>query len=161
MPKKNKSETTREMETALVKIEKEEYTPIFDEITGEYKDECPYPLNEHNTNRIIYTCRCNYSTRITNRAQFNSHVRGKGHKDLVKDYKEIIKPQEDLEKKCKKLEAKCIKYKMKSRKEKREHAEFREKVHESIEERVQERLKEKESERRRSIKNDKNKKKGK
>ena len=147
------------METALVKIKKEDYTPIFDEITGEYKDECPYPLNEHNTNRIIYTCRCKYSTIITNRAQFNSHVGGQCHRGFVKDYKEIIKPQQDLEKELKKAQAKCIKYKNKCKKKERDHSEYKVNVHEIIEEMVQERLKERESERRRSIKNDKKKKK--
>ena len=51
MPKKTKPYTGNGNRTC--KNRKRKLCSIFDEITGEYKDECPYPLNEHNTNRIF------------------------------------------------------------------------------------------------------------
>ena len=80
------------MNQQLVETEIREYVPDFNPETGKYEDKAPWRWGT--TAHITYNCFCNgYS--LENRAKFNAHCKGKGHKKALENYKN---KSEDIEK---------------------------------------------------------------
>ena len=68
----------------LVRTEIEEYAPKFDEVTGEYTDECPYEKYSRGQNKV-YTCSCISGRTLNNRQQFLQHFKTKAHTNWLKN----------------------------------------------------------------------------
>ena len=91
------------METTLVSTEVKDYVPEFNPITGKYEDEPPWPRGT--TAHSTYKCFCNGYI-LENRAKFNAHCKGKGHKKALESYQN---QSEDVEKRDMRVELERLK----------------------------------------------------
>ena len=91
------------METALVSTEIKPYVPEFNPDTGKYQDKVPWVwgATAHNS----YQCFCNGYI-LDNRAKFNAHCKGKGHRKALENYQN---QSEDVEKRDMRVELEMLK----------------------------------------------------
>tara|TARA_B100000902_G_C26891848_1_gene707787 strand:+ start:150 stop:707 length:558 start_codon:yes stop_codon:yes gene_type:complete len=58
------------------------YKPIYNEVNGNYYDECPYVKYRRGPN-TIYTCPCISGCSLNNRQQFTQHFNTKAHSNWI------------------------------------------------------------------------------
>jgi predicted transcriptional regulator len=81
---------------SIIPTESCQYEPEFNEETGEYYDECPYP--PYTRNAIRYDCKCKAGSGFMGRQAFKNHIKNKTHQLYLKDYNENRKEVNDLKK---------------------------------------------------------------
>jgi len=91
------------MEGILVSREPINYVPEFNPETGKYEDKAPWRWGT--TAHSTYKCFCNGYI-LENRAKFNAHCKGKGHKKALENYQN---QSEDVEKRDMRVELEMLK----------------------------------------------------
>ena len=81
---------------SIITTESCQYEPAFNEETGEYYDECPYP--PYTRNPIRYDCKCKAGSGFTGKQSFKTHIKNKTHQLYLKDYNENRKEVNELKK---------------------------------------------------------------
>ena len=69
----------------LITIDKEIYTPVFNEEDDTYIDKCPYVPYQRKC--IEYTCSCRAGASFFNNASYKQHIKSKTHLNYIKNYK--------------------------------------------------------------------------
>jgi hypothetical protein len=73
---------------SIIPTESCQYEPEFNEETGEYYDECPYP--PYTRNAIRYDCKCKAGSGFMGRQAFKNHIKNKTHQLYLKYYNERL-----------------------------------------------------------------------
>jgi len=69
----------------LITIDKEIYTPVFNEEDDTYIDMCPYVPYQRKC--IEYICSCRAGASFFNNASYKQHIKSKTHLNYIKNYK--------------------------------------------------------------------------